>query len=252
MNKIYFVGAGPGDPELITVKGKRILENADVIVYAGSLVNPVVLKFARNGTELYDSSKMTLEEISKQLIQSFKAGKQVVRLASGDPSIFGALEEMSDILYEEEINFEVVPGVSSFTAAAAKLQSGLTVPDLVQTVILTRAEGRTKMPNKEKLEELAKHNATLVLFLSAVLAQSVQEKLLKAYPPDTPIAIVYKVSWPDEKIFRGTLRNLSLMMRREKITMTTLIFVGKFLTAQGYKSKLYDKSFSHAFRKAST
>lgn len=249
-NKIYFVGAGPGNPELITIKGKKLLENADVIVYAGSLVNPVVLEFAKKEAELYDSAKMNLEEISKALVDSHKAGKKVVRLASGDPSIFGAVEEMGDVLKYEEILFEVVPGVSSFTAAAASLQRELTVPNLVQTIILTRAEGRTSMPPKERLEELAKHECTLVLFLSAVLARSAQEKLLTAYPANTPIAVVYKASWPDEKIFLGHLDELAAIMKKEKITMTALILIGKFLTAQGHKSKLYDKTFSHAFRRA--
>ncbi len=249
-NKIYFVGAGPGHPELITLKGKRLLEQADVIVYAGSLVNPVVLEFARKDAELHDSAKMTLEEIAKVLLDSYKAGKQIVRLASGDPSIFGAVDEMGDVLKQEGICFEVVPGVSSFTAAAASLQRELTVPNLVQTVILTRCEGRTSMPEKEKLEDLARHECTLVLFLSAVLAPSAQKKLLAAYASDTPIAIVYKASWPDEKIFQGRLDRLAEIMRREKITMTALILIGKFLTAQGHKSKLYDKSFSHAFRSA--
>lgn len=248
--KIYFVGAGPGNPELITVKGKRLLESADVIVYAGSLVNPVVLKFAKKDAQLFDSAKMSLEEISKVLVESFKAGKRVVRLASGDPSIFGAVEEMGDILKNEEIAFEVVPGVSSFTAAAASLKRELTVPELCQTVILTRAEGRTPMPPKEKLEDLAKHECTLVLFLSAVLAKPVQERLMTAYPADTPIAVVFKASWPEEKIFLGRLDELEKIIRREKITMTALILVGKFLTAQGHKSKLYDKNFSHAFRQA--
>lgn len=249
-NKIYFVGAGPGDPDLVTIKGKKLLEKADVIVYAGSLVNPLLLEFAKKGAELHDSSKMTLEQISSLLVESYKEGRQVVRLASGDPSIFGAVEEMAELLKSEEIILEMVPGVSSFTAAASTLQRELTVPDLVQTVILTRAEGRTLMPLKEKLEDLAKHECTLVLFLSAGLAKSVQEKLLTAYAPDTPIAIVYKVSWPDEKIFLGELHELEEIMGREKITMTALIFIGKFLTAQGYKSRLYDKTFSHSYRRA--
>lgn len=249
-NRIYFVGAGPGDPELITLKGKKFLESADVIVYAGSLVNPVVLEFAKKNAELYDSSKMTLEEISKALIESCKANKRVVRLASGDPSIFGALDEMGELLNQTDIQFEIVPGISSFSAAAARLKRELTVPDLVQTVILTRAEGRTKMPLKEKLEELAKHQSTLAIFLSAALATSVQEKLLRTYPVETPIAVVYKVSWPDEKIFLGKLHELAEIIKRERITMTALILVGKFLTARGHKSRLYDKTFSHAFRKA--
>ncbi|MBI3013297.1 MAG: precorrin-4 C(11)-methyltransferase [Elusimicrobia bacterium] len=249
--KIYFVGAGPGDPKLLTIKGKELIERADVLVYAGSLVNPSLLEYAKKDCVLHDSAKMNLEEIRQALVPPCKEGKCVVRLASGDPMIFGAVEEMSDLLQEEEITVEIVPGVSSFTAAASALQASLTIPDLTQTVILTRAEGRTKMPPKEKLEDLAKHESTLILFLSAVLAKSVQEKLLAVYPADTPIAIVYKASWPDQKIFRGTLSQLDSMIRREKITMTALIMIGKFLTAHGYKSRLYDAGFSHAFRRAS-
>lgn len=249
-NKIYFVGAGPGDPKLLTLRGKELLEQADVVIHAGSLVNPVILEFARKDTEKYDSSAMTLEDIAKVMLDSYHAGKLVVRLASGDPSIFGTIEEMTDILKEQNIPFEIVPGVSSFTAAAAGLQNTLTVPDMVQTVILTRAEGRTKMPKKEKLEELAKHQATLVFFLSATLVRSVQEKLLTAYPPDTPVAVVYKASWPDERIVRGRLSNLAELVRREKITKTALIFVGNCLDSTGHKSRLYDKTFIHSFRKS--
>ncbi len=250
--KIYFIGAGPGDPELITIKGKRLLMEADVVVYAGSLVNPVVLEYAKKGCELHDSAKLSLPEIAKVLLDGYKQDKRVVRLASGDPSIFGAVEEMGEVLSAEDIEFEVVPGVSSFTAAAAALKSELTVPELTQTIILTRAEGRTKMPPKEKLEELAKHECTLVLFLSAVLAKSAQEKLLTAYPAETPIAIVYKASWPEQQIYRGELSELSQIMRDQKITMTALIFVGRCLTAKGFKSRLYDENFSHAFRRAKT
>lgn len=249
--KVYFVGAGPGDPKLITLRGKEILEQADVVVYAGSLVNPVVLEYSKKGAALHDSAELTLEQIGAIICGAVESGKLVVRLASGDPSIYGAVEEMSDILKNGEIPFEVVPGVSSFTAAAAALQCELTVPDLVQTVILTRAEGRTKMPPKESLEELAKHGATMALFLSAALARRVQERLLTAYSPDTPVAVVYKASWPDQKIVRGTLGELADIMRREKIAMTAMIIVGKCLTARGHKSRLYDKTFSHGFRKAS-
>ncbi len=250
-NKIYFVGAGPGDPKLLTIKGKELLERADVIVYAGSLVSSEVLSYAKKESLLYDSAKMTLEEIIKVLSESFKEGKCVVRLASGDPSIFGAVDEMNELLKKDDVEIEMVPGVSSFLAAASALTRSLTVPDLAQTIILTRAEGRTKMPDGEKLEDLAKHGSTLILFLSAVLAKSVQEKLLTAYSPETPIAIVYKASCPDEKIFHGKLDELANIMREEKITMTALIFVGQFLTAEGHRSKLYDASFSHAFRRAS-
>jgi precorrin-4/cobalt-precorrin-4 C11-methyltransferase len=249
--KVYFVGAGPGDPKLITLRGKELLEQAEVVVYAGSLVNPVVLEYARNGAQLHDSAKMTLEQIGAVICGAVAQGQVVVRLASGDPSIYGAVEEMSDILKNGDIAFEVIPGVSSFTAAAAALQCELTVPDLVQSVILTRVEGRTKMPPKEKLEDLAKHECTLALFLSAALVRRAQEKLLSAYPPETPVAVVYKVSWPEQKIVRGRLDELADIMRRDKITMTAMIIVGKCLTARGHKSRLYDKTFSHAYRKAS-
>ena len=248
IRKIYFVGAGPGDPKLITLKGKELLEKADVIVYAGSLVNPVLLNYAKKDCALYDSAKMNLEEIHRVLSQSFKEEKCVVRLASGDPMIFGAVEEMNDLLQNESIEIEIIPGVSSFAAAASALQASLTVPDVTQTIILTRGEGRTKMPPLEQLEHLGKHQTTLVIFLSAVLAKQVQEKLLTCYPSNTPIAVVYKASWPEQKIFRGELSDLDSIVRKEKITMTALIMVGKFLTAHGYKSKLYDANFSHAYR----
>ncbi len=248
--KIYFVGAGPGDPKLITLKGKELIAAADTIVYAGSLINPELLTYAKKEVDLYDSAKMTLEEITQVLISSYKAKKCTVRLASGDPTIFSAIDEMDEILQNHEIEIEVVPGVSSFVAAASSLKLSLTVPDVAQTVILTRGEGRTKMPLKEKLKDLAQHQSTLILFLSAALAKSVQEDLLTAYPPQTPIAICYKTSWQDQKIFRGTLEELEQIMRREKITMTALILVGQFLTAAGHKSKLYDKTFTHAYRKA--
>lgn len=244
------MGAGPGDPKLITLKGKELIEKADTIVYAGSLINPELLSYAKKEVELYDSAKMTLEEITQVLTSSYKAKKCTVRLASGDPTIFGAVDEMNDILKSEDIEIEVVPGVSSFVAAASSLKLSLTAPDVAQTVILTRGQGRTKMPLKENLKDLAQHQSTLILFLSAALAKSVQEDLLTAYPPETPIAICYKTSWPDQKIFRGTLIELEQIMRKEKITMTALILVGQFLTASGHKSKLYDKTFSHAYRKA--
>ncbi|NNN04937.1 MAG: precorrin-4 C(11)-methyltransferase [Elusimicrobia bacterium] len=249
--KVYFVGAGPGDPKLITLRGKELLEQADVVVYAGSLVNPVVLEYAGKGADKYDSAQLTLEQIAGIITRAAREGRRVVRLASGDPSIYGAVEEMSDALKAAGIDFEVVPGVSSFSAAAAALQCELTVPDLVQTVILTRVEGRTKMPDREQLEDLAKHGCTLALFLSAALARRVQEKLLTAYPAETPVAVVYKASWPDQKIIRGELKDLADLMRKAKIAMTAMIIVGRCLTARGHKSRLYDKTFSHAHRKAS-
>lgn len=248
--KIFFVGAGPGDPELLTLKGKAILEKADVILYAGSLVNPVILKYARPEAKCHDSAKMDLEEMVSLMVDAFRKGKLVARLHSGDPSLFGAINEQVEVLAAEGIDSEVIPGVSSFVAGAASLKRELTIPDVSQTVIVTRAEGRTKMPEGEKLLDLARHRAAMVLFLSGDLVEEVQEDLLKAYPPDTPIAIIHKASWPDEKVFQGCLEELTAIVRREKLELTTLIYVGSFLKASGKKSRLYDKTFSHRFRKA--
>jgi precorrin-4/cobalt-precorrin-4 C11-methyltransferase len=249
-NKIYIVGAGPGDPELLTVKGMRLLQEADVIIHAGSLVNPVVLEFARKEAVLYDSAGMVLEEIVRVMIESIQAGKKVVRLASGDPSLFGAIAEMTDPVIEAGLEFEIVPGVSSFLAGAAALKRELTVPEVAQTVILTRCEGRTPMPGLEQLKALALHQTTLIVFLSVQLSSKVEAELLAAYPPDTPVAIVYRASWPDEIVIRGELQNLHKLVRENKITKTALIYVGKFLTAEGTRSKLYDSAFTHSFRKA--
>ena len=251
MNKVYIVGSGPGDPDLMTVRGMRLLQEADVIVHAGSLVNPVVLKFARQGAVLHDSAGMVLEEIVKVLAEALKAGKKVVRLASGDPSLFGAVGEMAEPLIEAGLDFEIVPGVSSFLAGAASLKRELTVPEVAQTVILTRCEGRTPVPEGEKLKALAAHQATMVIFLSVHLAGKVEEELLSAYPPETPVALVFRASWPDEQVIRGRLDQLKEMVRENKITRTALIFVGKFMEASGTRSKLYDASFTHGYRKGS-
>ncbi|MHB8481643.1 MAG: precorrin-4 C(11)-methyltransferase [Nitrospiria bacterium] len=251
MNKIYIVGAGPGDPDLLTVKGMRLLQEADVIIHAGSLVNPVVLKFARPEAVLYDSSGMVLEEIVQVMLDSVRGGRKVVRLTSGDPCIFGAVGEMTEPVIKAGLAYEIVPGVSSFLAGAAALKRELTVPEVAQTVILTRCEGRTPMPELEQLKELGRHRATLIIFLSVHLAGKVQVDLLSAYPPETPIAIVYRASWDDETIIRGNLKNLQNLVRENKITRTTLIYIGNFLEAEGTRSKLYDASFTHGYRKAS-
>lgn len=252
MNKIYIVGSGPGDPELMTVKGMRLLQEADIVVHAGSLVNPVVLKYARPDAVLHDSALMVLEEIVKVMLDGVNAGKKVVRLASGDPSIFGTVGEMTGPLLKAGLEFEIVPGVSSSLAGAAVLKRELTVPEVAQTVILTRCEGRTPMPALENLKDLASHQTTMVIFLSVQLAGKVEAELLVAYPPETPIAIVYKASWPDEQVIRGTLENLQSLVREHKITKTALIYVGQFLTAEGTRSRLYDASFTHSFRRASS
>ncbi len=247
---VSIVGAGPGDPELMTVKSVRLLQEADVVVYAGSLLSPEVLALLRPETERYDSAVMVLEEIVETMVSAAKSGKRVVRLASGDPGIFGALGEMAQPLIAAGLEVEVVPGVSSFLAAAATLGRELTVPEVVQTVILTRAEGRTPMPETERLSELARHQATLILFLSANLVKQVQADLLTGYAPDTPIAVVYRASWPDERVVTGALSDLATIVRQAGITKTALIFVGRFLNAEGTRSRLYDAAFSHGYRKA--
>lgn len=247
---VHIVGAGPGDPELMTVKSVRLLKEADVVVYAGSLLSPEVLALLRPETERYDSAVMVLEEIVDVMVHAASSGRRVVRLASGDPGLFGALGEMARPLIDAGLEVEVVPGVSSFLAAAAALGRELTVPEVSQTVVLTRAAGRTPMPPTERLAELARHQATLVLFLSANLAKQVQADLLAAYPPDTPVAVVYRASWPDERIVSGTLADLAALIRGAGITKTALIFVGRFLTAEGTRSRLYDGAFSHGYRRA--
>lgn len=250
-DKIYIVGAGPGDPDLLTVKGMRLLQEADVIIHAGSLVNPILLKFARPDAVLYDSAGMVLEEIVQVMLDSVRAGKKTVRLASGDPCIFGAVGEMTEPIIQAGLAYEIVPGVSSFLAGAAALKRELTVPEVAQTVILTRCEGRTPMPELERLKELGRHRTTLIIFLSVHLASKVQADLLTAYPPETPVAIVYRASWADEKMIRGTLENLQNLVKENKITKTALIYIGNFLESEGTRSKLYDASFTHGYRKAS-
>lgn len=244
---VYFVGAGPGDPELITLKGMRLLEEADVVVYAGSLIPKAVLSHAKKA-EIHNSAGMTLEEIIALLAPAAKEGKAVVRLATGDPSIYGTIGEHAERLRAEGIRCEIVPGVSSFTAAAAALGKELTVPDVAQTVILSRCEGRTPVPALEKLPLLAAHKTTLVLFLSIGLVKKMQAQLLTSYAPETPCAVVYRASWPDERIVRCTLSALEKMVKSEKVTKTAIVIVGDVLEASGTRSKLYDPSFSHSFR----
>lgn len=251
MNKeavVYFVGAGPGDPELITVKGKRLLEAAEVVVYAGSLIPSATLAYAKQA-KLYDSAKLTLEEILAILVFAAKAGKTVVRLASGDPSIYGTIGEHAEGLRAQGVEVNIVPGVSSFSAAAAALSKELTIPDVAQTIILSRCEGRTPVPDLEKLPLLAAHQTTLVLFLSIQLVKQMQQDLLTAYAPETPCAVVYRATWPDERIIRCPLSDLTAQVRKAKITKTALVIVGKALSAEGMRSKLYDPAFTHSFRK---
>jgi precorrin-4/cobalt-precorrin-4 C11-methyltransferase len=249
MSKVYFVGAGPGDPELITLKAKHLIEKADVIVYAGSLIPKRVLACVRKDAELHDSAPLELGQFMEIMIQRAREGKLVLRLQSGDPSVFGAMQEQIDILKAEGIEYEIVPGVSSFQAAAALLGRELTCPEVAQTVILSRASGDTKVPPKEELVELAKVGATLCLFLSARLIDRVQEDLLTGYPPDTPFAVVYRATWPDEKVLVGELKDLARAVKDEKIVRSAIILVGAALKDHGTRSKLYDKEFSHIFRR---
>jgi precorrin-4 C11-methyltransferase len=247
--KVVFVGAGPGDPDLLTLKGRQALARAEVVVYAGSLVPEEILRHAPAAAVLHNSAPLTLEEVMDRLIAAARAGKRVVRLHSGDTSLYSAMQEQMALLDTAGIEYEVIPGVSSFQAAAAALKAELTLPEVTQTVILTRAEGQTPMPTGEALADLARHRATLCIFLSARLAQQVQEQLLGAYPPETPAAILYRISWPDEKIIRTELRCLAEEVRRHNLTRTTLILVGAALGERSdHRSQLYDQHHGHLFR----
>ncbi len=249
---VSFVGSGPGDPELITVKGMRLLEKADVVVYAGSLVKEKVLKYCREGTEIHNSAPMNLDEIMSVMVKAAKEGKSVVRLHTGDPSLYGALREQADILDAKGVPYEVVPGVSSAFASAAVLKKELTMPGVTQTVIFTRLEGRTPVPERERLSALALHNATICVFLSASMIDKVVEELGNGYPPDTPVAVVYRATWEDEKKVTGTLEDIASKVKAEGISRHALIIVGRAIggaSASGKTSLLYDKDFKHGYRK---
>ena len=247
---VHFVGAGPGAPDLITQRGAALLQGADCIIYAGSLVNPALLGLAKPGCALYNSAEMTLEQVLDTIRAAEKAGGTTVRLHTGDPCLYGAIREQMDALDAAGISYDDTPGVSSFCGAAAALNAEYTLPTVSQTVIITRMEGRTPVPEKEKLASLASHGATMVIFLSIGLIDKVQETLLQgAYTSATPAAVVYKASWPEQKIVRCTVGALAESTRRNGITKTALIVVGDFLGTRYERSKLYDPSFTTAFRK---
>jgi precorrin-4/cobalt-precorrin-4 C11-methyltransferase len=250
MAKVYFIGAGPGDPELITIKGRKILDKADVVIYAGSLVNKDLLKGLN--AEIFDSSKMTLEQIIGIIRKSIQNGKMVARLHTGDPAFYSAVSEQIEKLHELKIEYEVIPGVSSAMAGAAILGQELTIPEISQTVIFSRIEGKTPVPETEKLRELAKHKTTLVIFLSVGMIEKVQDELLSAYPKNTPVVVIEKASWPDQRIVRGKLKDLASLVNNAGIKKTALIYVGEALkaseTAVGKKSMLYNKKFKHGYR----
>jgi len=246
-----FIGAGPGDPELITIKGKKFLEQADVIIYAGSLLNPEILKYGKPGAELHDSAVMHRNEVFRVMVKSVQEGKLVARVHDGDPSFFGAIQEQMDFLAKKGIEYVNIPGVSCLQGSAASLQRELTLPNISQTVIVTRPKGRTPVPEAESIRELAKHQATMVIFLGTSQIATVVDELQKGgYPQGTPAAVVYKATWPEQKIVRGMLSDIVEKAKVAGIKETALIFVGRVLNPEGYDySKLYDPAFTTGFRK---
>lgn len=249
---IYFIGAGPGAPDLITLRGAELLRRAGMIVYAGSLVNPALLDYAPQGCEVYDSALMTLDEVMEKLLDGERRGLTTVRLHTGDPSLYGAIREQMDRLRAEGVEFSVVPGVSSFCAAAAAIPAEYTLPGVSQTLIISRMEGRTPVPAREGIRSLAAHGASMVLFLSsAMLKELASELIAGGYSPEIPAALVYKASWPDERVLRGPLASIPVMAEEAGISKTALVLVGGFLGDEYDLSRLYDASFSHGCRRAS-
>jgi precorrin-4/cobalt-precorrin-4 C11-methyltransferase len=248
--KVYFIGAGPGDIELLTIKAVKIIKEADVIIYAGSLVSKDILKFAKDKAEIYDSSKMELEEIFRVIKEAKPNCKVVARIHSGDPSIYGAIQEQMDWCEAQGIEYEVIPGISSASASACSLKQELTLPNVSQTVIFTRIAGRTTVPQNESLKNLAKIGATLVIFLSIHRIEEVVEELKEGYSLDTPVAVVAKASWPQEQKIMGTLEDIAKKVIDAGIKRQALIIVGNVLRKDYERSRLYDGRFEHGFRKA--
>lgn len=249
---VHFVGAGSGAADLITIRGKKLLEEADVVIYAGSLVNPELLKFAKDGCEIHNSAVMTLDEVIAVMEKAEADGRTTVRLHTGDPCVYGAIREQMDRLDKLGIGYDVCPGVSSFCGAAAALKAEYTIPDVSQTVILTRMAGRTPVPDSESIESLAAHHATMVIFLSTGMLKELSERLINGgYSAETPAGIVYKATWADEKVCRCTVGTLAQTAKANGITKTALITVGDFLGDVHSLSKLYSADFETEFRKAS-
>lgn len=248
---VHFVGAGCGAPDLITVRGARLISAADVIIYAGSLVNPSLLDYRKEGCQVFNSAMMTLDQVMKVMEKSNGEGKDIVRLHTGDPCLYGAIREQMDRLEDLGIPYEYCPGVSSFSGAAAALKAEYTLPDVSQSVIITRMAGRTPVPKRESIKSFAAHHATMVIFLSTGMTEEVQKELLAGgYSEDTPAAIVYKATWPDQKVVRCTCGTLHRAAVENDLHNLALITVGDFLGSDYDLSKLYDPSFSTAFRKA--
>lgn len=249
---VHFVGAGPGAVDLITLRGYKLLSEADVIIYAGSLVNKELLNYAKKEAEIHNSAHMTLEEVIEVIKKAEKENKVTVRLHTGDSSIYGAIREQIDNLKSLDIHYDVVPGVSSFCGAAASLNAEFTLPNVSQSVIITRMEGRTPVPERESIRSFAAHKSTMVLFLSSGLTEELSKELISGgYEKNTPVAVVYKATWPDEKIFRCTIETLPQTMKDNNITKTALILVGNFLGDDYERSELYNPTFTHEFRKGS-
>lgn len=248
---IHFIGAGPGAADLITIRGAKLLGEADVIIYAGSLVNPALLEYKKADCAVWDSAAMTLEEVVSVMATTEEKGGDTVRLHTGDPSLFGAIREQMDRLDGLGLKYDVTPGVSSFSGAAAALQAEYTLPNVSQSVIITRMAGRTPVPEGEKLSKLASHGATMVLFLSTGLLEETERELMEGgYAPDTPAAIVYKATWPEQRVYHCTVSTLAATARENRVTKTALITVGGFLGSEYERSKLYDPSFTHGYREA--
>lgn len=249
---VYFIGAGPGDVDLITVKGRRLLEQADVVIYAGSLVWDEHLKFCKKEAVAYNSASMTLEEVIKTMVEAEAEGKSTVRLHTGDPTIYGAIREQMDCLDKHGIAYEVIPGVSSFTAGCAALKREFTLPGVSQTVIITRMEGRTPVPEAERLELLAAHKCSMAIFLSVQDIENVAERLAKGYGScEVPVAVVYKATWPEQKVIYGTLGDIAGKVRAEGISNFSQILVGGFIEGAYDRSQLYHPGFTHGFREGS-
>ena len=260
--KVYFIGGGPGDPELLTLKAKRLIETADVVIYADSLVHPAIVDFAREGAEVHGSKDLDLDQIMELTLRAVAEGKTVARIQSGDPSIYGAMLEQVRVLEGAGVDYEIIPGVSAAFAAAARLKAELTVPDVTQTVIMTRAQGRIAMPPREQLQDLAAHGCSLIIFLGITrMPRIVRDLEAAGYPTDTPVAIVYRVGWEDEQIIRGTLADIAGKVREAKITRQALIFVGRavdpalrdpnLLAEEEFASShLYSGSYTHLFRRS--
>ena len=245
---IEIVGAGPGDPDLVSVRGRKMLEKADLILYAGSLVPKALTDCHKPGAVVRSSADMALEEQCELMKKFYDQGKYIVRLHTGDPCIFGAIQEQMAFFDQNGMDYHITPGISSFLAAAAELQSQFTIPERCQTIILTRGEGRTPMPEKEQLHLLAKSQSTMCIFLSAAIVEDVQRELLQEYPEDTPVAACYHLTWPDQKIYRGKLKDLAKIVHDNKLTLTTMLVVGEAIDNRQGLSELYNKHFTHLFR----